>query len=413
MSEPLDESPRLSCPLLYRDLSRIVFRDWAAILSPPELAIVMMVFDRTIGWGKEAEYIPHRHFLDGVYGDDGKCYNRGLNISRRSLIMMLKTLRDDGFLSATVGRSGENKYAIIFSRKPKPLDMFRVPKRAKDDTANADAPPVRVSSFRAPKPRQIPPDRGVQILHGGVQKTSLGGANSAPIREEIKERESKEASPLIGPSGPMRIVSEIQSRGKERKASTLAQAVASVNPTIAQLELIHRTAWEDKHPGTPYLAPKQKEWLAVKGYCKRYSVNAHVPFGTMFQWCCENWGMVVNSVFSWMTENPPGEFPNVMFILRRSGDFEQAYRERAKLLAQANRPLRQRLIDQLTDKGMDHELAEKEVDERLAKASPVPRTVAPQVDRNARFLQQAAKPIVVPVAQAREVSSYDWDSFKL
>lgn len=77
-------------------VNSLIDREWQIHLTGTELKIVRFVFQRTYQFGKQAEIIPIRHFLDGI---DVRGYSiSGLGVSRASIFRALTTLKDKGFL---------------------------------------------------------------------------------------------------------------------------------------------------------------------------------------------------------------------------------------------------------------------------------------------------------------------------
>lgn len=73
--------------------SQMIDRTFVSYLSPCEFLVLRFILNRTLARGKEWEVIPARHFIEGVFEDDGKTIVfGGLNMSRRTLITCLKSL---------------------------------------------------------------------------------------------------------------------------------------------------------------------------------------------------------------------------------------------------------------------------------------------------------------------------------
>jgi hypothetical protein len=72
-------------------------RYWIGHLTAYEFTVLTFIYERTYPYGKDAERIPFRHFLKGVYSS-GELLHAPVNMSRASLVRSLSAMRKKGML---------------------------------------------------------------------------------------------------------------------------------------------------------------------------------------------------------------------------------------------------------------------------------------------------------------------------
>lgn len=107
---------------------RHVMREYAQYLSGNELAVLLFIVDRTYSYGKHAEVIPARHFLEGVWSGD-ECIHGPLNMVGKTLTDCLKSLREKGYIVAQ--RKGNTPTAYYVELGLRPSNVVRLPPRRK------------------------------------------------------------------------------------------------------------------------------------------------------------------------------------------------------------------------------------------------------------------------------------------
>ena len=85
---------------------------WMTQLSPSELRVMLYIYLRTLGFGKQADTISYSQFLAGVVTRDGRRLDGGAGVSRRALVDALVALEQKGLIkryhkvSGTSGSDG-------------------------------------------------------------------------------------------------------------------------------------------------------------------------------------------------------------------------------------------------------------------------------------------------------------------
>ncbi len=118
MHEPKKDGPSVAF--------RHIMREYAQYLTGNELAVLLFVVDRTFSYGKHAEVIPQRHFLEGVWSGD-TCLHGPLKMGVRTLENSIKSLRERGYL--VTQRKGNQPTAYMVELGLRPSNVVRLPPR--------------------------------------------------------------------------------------------------------------------------------------------------------------------------------------------------------------------------------------------------------------------------------------------
>ena len=138
----------LSSPVTFRQWFRVVERVWGTYLRPSEKVVVWMIFDRTIGWGKERERIPLRHFVGGVIASDGSVVHPGTGLTKPTVIASLSRLSSLGAIT----RHGESTYGLNLEWNPNGMKSTYT---------------TAVGGLKQPKARQLPKADTSEVQHNG------------------------------------------------------------------------------------------------------------------------------------------------------------------------------------------------------------------------------------------------------
>jgi DNA-binding MarR family transcriptional regulator len=88
------QQPQQGMPAKDKFLSlRIIAGKWFDRLTPSEFMVVMFIWNRTIFWGKEKEFVKYRHFLKGIPE-----VIRPLPIKERRLQQIIRGLEKKGVI---------------------------------------------------------------------------------------------------------------------------------------------------------------------------------------------------------------------------------------------------------------------------------------------------------------------------
>ena len=81
------------------------------------------------------------------------------------------------------------------------------------------------------------------------------------------------------------------------------------------------------------------------------------------RWAITSWAKVLTAKFGWMNDRP--QYPSIRFLIRFKDEFQAAYANRDSIARQANMTPREKLVARKVDKGMDPEVAERQVEMAL------------------------------------------------
>lgn len=94
------------------DVLRDVVYGQSEYLDLYEQTTLHFIFRRTRMYQKEWEYIPMRHFLNGISGPQGLIVTPRIRISEKTLLQSLKRLERKGIITVERSGTGANKYRI-------------------------------------------------------------------------------------------------------------------------------------------------------------------------------------------------------------------------------------------------------------------------------------------------------------
>lgn len=70
-----------------------IHQDWLERLTPSEYMVLMFIWNRTIFWGKQSEFIYFRHFTEGIPD-----VIKALPFKKSRLSQIIKSLQDRGII---------------------------------------------------------------------------------------------------------------------------------------------------------------------------------------------------------------------------------------------------------------------------------------------------------------------------
>jgi len=266
-----------------------VMREWSPYLDPFELAVVMQIVDRTIGWGvREARFTTNSMLNgDAVYS--------GLKMGRAKLFKALASLEARG----------------IVRRRPCPHKpdhrIFSI---------NMDwAPDVTLT---APKRlKGVQPGAPGRPQHGHPQSTSW----TTPVHEVDANNNSPQTvvpnSNHPGAAAPVSSNPADQVRTVAVNTQTTLRATrdssASTQGAAEAAEAAWRLALVETFPGTAYRSWGVREKAQVKTATKTW--RGDITFPEFIDWAVRNWTAIMRKQFKWMTNSPPPASPAFSFFI--------------------------------------------------------------------------------------------------
>ena len=109
-----------------------IMRDYLRYLSPTQLAVLLFIMDRTVGWNKRWEIITQKHFLCGISSKVEKDpdYAGSLQISLNTLKKALRELLAIGLILERKGL-GRNKNLTAYALNKK--HFVKLPRGEQDE----------------------------------------------------------------------------------------------------------------------------------------------------------------------------------------------------------------------------------------------------------------------------------------
>lgn len=181
------------------EMRKVIERQWSLSLSLSEYRILMMVFDRTMGWGKVWEKITYRQFIDGVHGSDGTVWHCGTGLTPATVSKGLGRLTD----MRLIFRDDRGRYTINQTWTP----MMKEPKRVRSTEAALARPrKLRGEAVQSISTPSVAPGEALQNLKCSTSKSIVPPLqNLKPKIEKKTWRHSKiqtrEQSSRVEPPG--------------------------------------------------------------------------------------------------------------------------------------------------------------------------------------------------------------------
>lgn len=375
LKDESDEQANLSSPVYFREWFRVIERQWSADLPTSAKAIVWMVFDRTLGWGKEWERIPLRHFTDGVkrVGQD-EYTHPGTGMNRSTVREWLGILVKAGVLR----REGDSHYALNYEWNPQPITRnMREPKkdRAEKRKGGLAEPKNGRKTARSPwadeqESVQDATEGGVEFPPKGVEFPPKGGGISTPIREG-KEREGKIKRDTAPPRGGEleANLKKLQTKADAKVTARRTKAEDNIPPSkqVGQLFDDLRLA---SFPDSVIPATRNVDSAILKKYafrwCRRADAERRVPYSAFkdyLEWVASHWTTLMLNRFAWMKDTPP--FPDVRFLVGLSDHFVRAYEDKRRIDEFVGLTPKQSYILDLRHDGVSQAEAEAAAEERF------------------------------------------------
>lgn len=280
---------------------------WAAKVTPHQLVILMFVLDRTFYHSKLSETIVFDQFLHGMARTDrDEMVFCGVNMSKNTLAIQLKSLVDDDFLHAyaCIGRDGKTEtQARLFAINCKKLFnldiadeenpmILREPKAKRvvqhDDFDAAPAQKAAVGGLKTPRhtrstpSKNSPPNLGAIYTDNDTTKVVyVGGAAPAEPQQKID---------------PLERVAALRKQREEARAARTAKRPTSTgmralkadrsNPySKANVQALLDTAMRTHLPTMPRVIATDKPLGVLK---KRMAV-AGVALDEFIDWAIKFW----------------------------------------------------------------------------------------------------------------------------
>jgi hypothetical protein len=343
----------MKSPIEFREWFKILFRVWRPNLSPNEFLVAQFIFDRTAGWGKEWEVIRTSHFLHGVLGKDGHLYATGLVMTYPTLRKCLDRLV--AFHAIRVERRYKQKaYALNYEWNPEEIELYQ------KDTVMPLATPKRLLNNEGKTPEKS------ENNFKNPEKSENNFNHKVKIICSYKKGKencfAKEENTGLAPQGGILSVASHLDKTSRNTASQRQKSIQAWRGPEAA-----RKAWqslcEEYHPEATHLSITKNDCAILNGYGKRFMTRYDIEQWLSFlDWAVARWSVIRTVTFSWLHKNSAG-VPSIRFFVKFSDHFEQAWASKKSLDRLAGLSSREREVELRVNRGVEREVAEKEVDE--------------------------------------------------
>ncbi|MEP2735366.1 MAG: hypothetical protein ABJP34_03630 [Erythrobacter sp.] len=298
-----------------------VIREWRGSLSSDEFSVVMLIMDRTVGWGQPSATITAGSMMHG-----GGMYS-GMDISRATYFRVLGTLEEKGLIRRRKTGTGSNRISINPGWTPAMLKRPKRLKNASEDPSQAETTPSH--SEATPSQRETLYTGNPITDNPLTRSVAASGPNSNQKRNSAPEKSQTQPSPQDPPSKPE--PEAAQQKIETAVSGNRAARQAKINRTkgrtdvSAGIETTWRAALNETFPGVSHAPWDGRIRKNVKDKAKAWTFANQVAFDELVDWSVRNWTQIVKRQFKWMRKRPAPSHPDIGFFIRFSSDFMEVW----------------------------------------------------------------------------------------
>jgi hypothetical protein len=290
---------------LYVRVSQAIDNYMVASLTPSQYQLLRFINERTLRYEKEWEYIPMRHFLEGVYSGRGELLHAGLPYAKATVIKAYQGLVDIGIIKQAGGT--RNKFAIDYERL------------------------LEAAHTMALAHQGLKPSRRQTVTHRTSDLEETVTHRTSPLLKEQKSRSDRypeaDASQEI-PSGGKRedkgtlhaLLSTVTTSREKMaaRAAKLAENITQENVKGAWV-----TAHLEHRKERAMLSLSKSEIGKVRGVWRANRVP--VPLNEFITWAVANWNEIRTHEMKWCKGFP--QVPDFKFFIGMLKWFVKAFGE--------------------------------------------------------------------------------------
>ena len=311
-------------------------REWAGYLTGNELAVLEVLIDRTVGWGRREAYFTIRALIDG----DG-VYS-GINISRRTAFRVLSRLEEAGVIRRRKDLNVPDRVHFTVNLDWK-SDVVNIPKRLQKAYTQCQD--------------------GTDRCHLGTTQCQDGTLyTDNHLQVSTTDNHTGAAAPLsLTASKTVREIATMATRANRTRLAIKAQKPQA---EVDAVDATWRLALIDTFPGTAYRSWGIREKAQIKTVLKTWRGDCTFP--EFVDWAVRNWVAIVKKHFKWMTKLPAPLAPSLSFLIAFVGKFADA-RAEGVLLSWQSSDERTRM-ERLMAQGQTYEQANAQIAKDKATA---------------------------------------------
>lgn len=289
---------------LYVSVSQAIDTQLVSDLTRSEYMVLRFINERTLRYQKEWEFIPMRHFLNGVFSGEGKRVHAGLPYAKATIIKAYQSLIEKGFLAKEDGT--RNKFMIdyehlleVAGNMSLAITGLKKSRQGKTGTVTKGTTTPHQTVTKRPSP---------SIKEQKIQSTGYPDASAPDSPEEEGETLESVLQETID-AGRNRM------RQRANKVSTNI-TMSNVKAAWTQANLKHRK-------GRVIASITRKELGRLR---KAFHTNT-IPIGLneFLDWAVENWNSIGGKEMKWVKDFPAT--PDIGFFSTMFKHFVQAYGE--------------------------------------------------------------------------------------
>lgn len=356
---------------------RFILREVSPEVSPSALRVLLFIFDRTYTYGKVAEHIPYRHFLEGVTWND-KLLHPPVDQSLATLKRSIKELCDNVIIIVSSDRKHHRTTYMI-----NPLWV----KHGKNVSRNVTQQKNKSRSMAH-----------VRAEHGSpVSRPWL-------TRDLAIEQEDSNMGNITGAALPHSLTDLVSNTSAKTAAARQKRKEKGNATAFAKM-------WEDSfrvaYPEEQYFAWRVSELAAFKRALQRGKLPAPVIPG-FIDFVVTEFPSVVSERFGWM--RTPPTVPVVAFVTKHVEVFYRAYLDKDD----PNRKVRGRVAraekpEPVPAAGHDEvKKLQQKLDAERARRERAEREANALKDQKAQARRASAKKLVLK-RPSRSAEFGDWD----
>jgi len=159
-----------------------LFDELMVELSGAELKVLLYIIRRTFGFKRDADMISLSQMLGGIRTPDGRVLDRGVGLSKKTLLLALRTLEERRIILTERRQSAER------GNEPTVYQLNVIGQDGSDDPGSDPEPPAGEES--------IPP-LGEKVRQGGLE-----GKSRLPLGEKLPNPQGEKVHQALGVKTP-------------------------------------------------------------------------------------------------------------------------------------------------------------------------------------------------------------------
>jgi hypothetical protein len=363
-----------------------------------EYLLLLFIYNRTIMWGKTKERIPHRHFIEGVYSQEGMLITYRCGVNKNTLIKSIKELEDNNLIikyeestnlkGAVYGLNLDYKGEVMINKEKKlsessigsgnlsgrkieesklsggikedPLEVSQLnPRRCISDTTGGISikPPEGQTRYIEVNKRKIDKTK--------VNKKLIAASNESAITDFSEEGENTNQLEENKKESFAGRAQEILASSKKRYEDKYQKLLTKKKPKSTEFVYVWTSRIKLKYPDFPVSDFTKRELAMVNQFMKKLNLGDSSAVLEFVEWSIDHWRMVTNTILKSLKSKP--DYPDLGFLIRFKNEFIQARSKESYYQELATDDLYSRVYKSAIRKGMTEEQAKNKAKQEVEK----------------------------------------------